>query len=310
MARRSAEDRREEIVGIAFRHFGEGGYHGTSTEAIAREAGHLPAVPVPPVQDQARALPGLRGPLLRPGHGRLPRGRGGAVDEERLMAMGHAYEDRLLPEPARAAVPDAGLLDQRARDPRLRARGLPRAGPERGRARGCTTRTRRGTSSPTGCCSTCWPCWTSTGCPSGDLPPPAGDRAGARWCSWWSRPCFALPVFGELGNENDFDDPGAEAVAARVAVNDATGAQASPSLIALVRLGADADSARGAGADRARGGGAARSGRGLGRRLRARRRPPAGLARRPLDLPAGDVQERPGGGAAADRGRARRRCRG
>ena len=54
---------------------------------------------------------------------------------------------------------------------------------------------------------------------------------------------FALPVFGELGNENDFDDPNAEAVAARVAVNDATGAQASPSLIALVRLGADADSA-------------------------------------------------------------------
>ena len=39
MARRSAEDRREEIVGIAFRHFAEGGYHGTSTEAIAREAG-------------------------------------------------------------------------------------------------------------------------------------------------------------------------------------------------------------------------------------------------------------------------------
>ena len=39
MARRSAEDRRDEIVGIAFRHFGQGGYHGTSTEAIAREAG-------------------------------------------------------------------------------------------------------------------------------------------------------------------------------------------------------------------------------------------------------------------------------
>src|SRR3954465_3057742 len=39
MARKSAEERREEIVAIAFRHFGEGGYHGTSTEAIAREAG-------------------------------------------------------------------------------------------------------------------------------------------------------------------------------------------------------------------------------------------------------------------------------
>ena len=39
MTRRSAADRREEIVGIAFRHFGVGGFHGTSTEAIAREAG-------------------------------------------------------------------------------------------------------------------------------------------------------------------------------------------------------------------------------------------------------------------------------
>jgi AcrR family transcriptional regulator len=39
MARKSAEERREEIVEIASRHFAEGGYHGTSTEAIAREAG-------------------------------------------------------------------------------------------------------------------------------------------------------------------------------------------------------------------------------------------------------------------------------
>ena len=39
MARKSAEQRREEIVEIAFRHFAEGGYKGTSTEAIAREAG-------------------------------------------------------------------------------------------------------------------------------------------------------------------------------------------------------------------------------------------------------------------------------
>jgi AcrR family transcriptional regulator len=38
-ARRSADERREEILAIAVRHFGEGGYRGTSTEAIAREAG-------------------------------------------------------------------------------------------------------------------------------------------------------------------------------------------------------------------------------------------------------------------------------
>src|SRR3954447_6262664 len=39
MARKSAEERREEITEIALRHFAEGGYAGTSTEAIAREAG-------------------------------------------------------------------------------------------------------------------------------------------------------------------------------------------------------------------------------------------------------------------------------
>lgn len=56
---------------------------------------------------------------------------------------------------------------------------------------------------------------------------------------------FALPVFGELGNENDFDDPSAEAVTARNAVVAATGTYAAPQLVALVRLGAPADSADG-----------------------------------------------------------------
>jgi AcrR family transcriptional regulator len=37
--RRSASERREEVLAIAVRHFAAGGYNGTSTEAIAREAG-------------------------------------------------------------------------------------------------------------------------------------------------------------------------------------------------------------------------------------------------------------------------------
>jgi AcrR family transcriptional regulator len=37
--RKSAEERREEVLDIAMARFAEGGYHGTSTEAIAREAG-------------------------------------------------------------------------------------------------------------------------------------------------------------------------------------------------------------------------------------------------------------------------------
>ncbi|MDA0169915.1 MMPL family transporter [Solirubrobacter taibaiensis] len=58
---------------------------------------------------------------------------------------------------------------------------------------------------------------------------------------------FALPVFSELGNGNDFDDPSAEAVTARDAVVAATGTYAAPQLVALVRLEASADSAFGLG---------------------------------------------------------------
>ena len=39
MARKSAEQRREEILEIAIEHFAAGGFHGTSTEVIAKEAG-------------------------------------------------------------------------------------------------------------------------------------------------------------------------------------------------------------------------------------------------------------------------------
>ena len=37
--RKSAEERREELLAVGLVRFAEGGYHGTSTEAIARDAG-------------------------------------------------------------------------------------------------------------------------------------------------------------------------------------------------------------------------------------------------------------------------------
>jgi uncharacterized membrane protein YdfJ with MMPL/SSD domain len=50
------------------------------------------------------------------------------------------------------------------------------------------------------------------------------------------------PIAGLLDSDDDFDPPSAEAVQAREAIADATGASAAPDVIALVRLGAPADS--------------------------------------------------------------------
>ena len=55
---------------------------------------------------------------------------------------------------------------------------------------------------------------------------------------------FGGPVFGLLDSGDDFDDPQAEAVLASRDVARATGASASPDLVALVRLGAPAESAQ------------------------------------------------------------------
>jgi uncharacterized membrane protein YdfJ with MMPL/SSD domain len=53
------------------------------------------------------------------------------------------------------------------------------------------------------------------------------------------------PVAGLLDSDDDFDPPSAEAVQAREAIARATGASATPDVVALVRLGAPADSPAG-----------------------------------------------------------------
>jgi AcrR family transcriptional regulator len=95
--RRSAEDRREEIVGIAFRHFGEGGYHGTSTEAIAREAG----ISQPYLFRLFKTKRDLFLACVDRCYGQVSdvfrEAAEGAPEGEKISAMGRAYEQRLLP---------------------------------------------------------------------------------------------------------------------------------------------------------------------------------------------------------------------
>jgi AcrR family transcriptional regulator len=96
--RRSAAERREEILAIAVRHFAEGGYNGTSTEAIAREAGisqpylfrlfHTKRELFLACSDRACDHVGE---VFRKASEGVPAG-------ERIDAMGHAYVDELLPE--------------------------------------------------------------------------------------------------------------------------------------------------------------------------------------------------------------------
>jgi AcrR family transcriptional regulator len=98
MARKSAEERREEIVEIAFRHFGEGGYNGTSTEAIAREAG----ISQPYLFRLFRTKRELFLACLDRCFGQIigvfRDAAANPGEEEPLHAMGHAYEARLLPD--------------------------------------------------------------------------------------------------------------------------------------------------------------------------------------------------------------------
>jgi AcrR family transcriptional regulator len=96
--RKSAAERREEIVTVALRHFALGGYRGTSTEAIAREAGIS--------QPYLFRLFGTKRDLFlacddrHHAHlmGVFARAAEGGAPEERLESMGRAYVEELLPD--------------------------------------------------------------------------------------------------------------------------------------------------------------------------------------------------------------------
>ncbi len=93
MSRMSAEERRQDIGEIAMRQFARGGYHGTSTESIAREAGIS--------QPYLFRLYGTKRDLFLACCARsreqvvetFRRAADGVPREERFGAMGRAYID-------------------------------------------------------------------------------------------------------------------------------------------------------------------------------------------------------------------------
>jgi AcrR family transcriptional regulator len=96
--RKSAGERREDILAVALRHFAIGGLHGTSTEAIAREAG----ISQPYLFRLFHTKKELFLACVDRADGKVSdvfrRAAAGAPQGERLAAMGQAYIEELLPD--------------------------------------------------------------------------------------------------------------------------------------------------------------------------------------------------------------------
>jgi AcrR family transcriptional regulator len=151
--RKSAEERREEILAIAIEHFAVDGFRGTSTETIARHAGISQPYLFRLFRTKQELFLACDARACEKVLETFRRAASGAPPGEKLSAMGRAYTDELLPD--RHAV----LMRCRASPPPERT---PTSAPTSGR-RSATWRwkspswagSRRATcgpSSPTACC--------------------------------------------------------------------------------------------------------------------------------------------------------------
>jgi AcrR family transcriptional regulator len=98
VARKSAAERREEIVGIAYRHFAAGGFNGTSTEAIAREAGVSQPYLFRLFRTKRELFLACSDRCYEQVAEVFREAAESAEGDERMSAMGHAYEAKLLPD--------------------------------------------------------------------------------------------------------------------------------------------------------------------------------------------------------------------
>src|ERR671921_1128743 len=96
--RKSAEERREEIVEIAIRQFALSGYNGTSTEAIAREAGISQPYLFRLFKTKRELFLACADRACAHVADVFRRVAGEVPVQERLERMGRAYVEELLPE--------------------------------------------------------------------------------------------------------------------------------------------------------------------------------------------------------------------
>jgi AcrR family transcriptional regulator len=96
--RKSAEERREEILAVAIEHFGRGGYHGTSTDAIAREAGISQPYLFRLFRTKKELFLACDDRACEKIVDAFRHAAAGAEPGHKLEAMGAAYENELLPD--------------------------------------------------------------------------------------------------------------------------------------------------------------------------------------------------------------------
>ena len=96
--RMSADERREEILAVAMKQFADGGYHGTSTERIAQEAGISQPYLFRLFRTKRELFLACVDRACEKVRDAFRRAAAAAPEDERLPAMGRSYIDELLPD--------------------------------------------------------------------------------------------------------------------------------------------------------------------------------------------------------------------
>jgi AcrR family transcriptional regulator len=96
--RKTAEERREDILSIAVEHFARGGYRGTSTEVIAREAGISQPYLFRLFRTKQELFLACDSRACDKVMDAFRRAAAAAPPGEQLAAMGTAYTGELLPD--------------------------------------------------------------------------------------------------------------------------------------------------------------------------------------------------------------------